>query len=60
MTPRSISQEFPSPRAELIDGDCISRSPLPNPSRRCRNYRREERGRNLLEVRQWSMREREI
>jgi hypothetical protein len=29
---------------ELIGGDCRSRSPLPNPSKICKNHRREGRG----------------
>ena len=31
-------------------GDCRSRSPLSNPSKRCKNHRREGRGRKLKEV----------
>jgi hypothetical protein len=32
---------------ELIGGDCRSRSPLPNPSKICKNHRREGRGSKL-------------
>ena len=32
---------------ELIDGDCRSRSPLSNPSKICKNHRREGRGSKL-------------
>ncbi len=32
---------------ELVGGDCRSRSPLPNPSKRCKNHRREGRGSKL-------------
>jgi hypothetical protein len=32
---------------ELIGGDCRSRSPLSNPSKICKNHRREGRGSKL-------------
>src|SRR4051812_11890413 len=35
---------------EFIGGDCRSRSPLPKPSKICKNHRREGRGRNLKGV----------
>jgi hypothetical protein len=35
---------------ELISGDCRSRSPLLNPSKRCKNHRREGRWRKLKRV----------
>jgi hypothetical protein len=50
MTPRSRSQRFSSLRGGKIGGDYRSRSPLPTPSKRCKNHRRDGGGRKLLKV----------
>jgi len=47
MTPRSRSQEFPSLRGGIDWWSYRSRSPLPNPSKRCKNHRRERGGSKL-------------
>jgi hypothetical protein len=47
MTPRSRSKGFPSLRGGIDWWSCRSRSPLPNPSKRCKNHRREVGGSKL-------------
>jgi hypothetical protein len=42
--------DSPHLEEELIGGDCRSRSPLPNPSKICKNHRRKERGSKLTRV----------
>jgi hypothetical protein len=44
---------------ELIGADCRSRSPLPNPSKICKNHRRKGRGSKLKRFNKWR-REREM
>jgi hypothetical protein len=39
--------DSPHLEEELIAGDCTSRSPHPNPSKICKNHRREGRGSKL-------------
>jgi hypothetical protein len=47
MTPRSRSNGFPSLRGGIDWWSYRSRSPFPNPSKICKNHRREGRGSKL-------------